>query len=310
MEEKILTNIDSAWSNKKFFKILIILVLIVLTLMTVIFSQKYMSQVLGVSGGYLIVYDGEPTSASLSTANFTHSETLDGFGVNNGHGIRLKPDRWNAGLVYFSNSPAWQSDLGAYDVVQFDIRTTAIDPQNLTITFGKWTAGGVGGTSKTVTIQDYVVGGVIDGTYRKVNIPVTAFLPGNWNLSGVETVRFNIDPNGAYSYIDNLIFKDATGPAVSSVFAETDNVLRITTDERLSLDSSRNLSNFSLQSSSDSNYSTGKTPIGTGSSSRFKTYTAPNTVSSAISDHYIYLQFKDRLINGSTYNLSVTNVTD
>lgn len=310
MKEKFGQVLKLLKEKKIIVRSILILLLFGLTLLTYFSAGKLMSKVLGISTGYLIAYDGEPGSAPLSSTNFTHAETLDGFGLNNGHGIRLKPDRWNAALVSFRDSPAWRSDLGAYDVVQFDFRTIATDPQNLTITFGKYVSGGVGGTSKTVKIQDYVVGGVLDSTFRKVNIPVSALVASNWNLAGVETVKFNTDPNSAYSYIDNIVFKDATGPTVSGVFAETDNVLRITVDERFNLGSARNLSNFSLNSTADANYSVAKNPISSGASSRFKTYTALNTVSSAISDHYIYIQFKNRLVNGTAYNLTVNNITD
>jgi len=151
-----------------------------------------------------ILYDGEIGSAPLldpSCLSFAISSAS--VGMNSSVGIILQPDKWNGSkfkLFCGGGSISPRVDFGPYTNLDFDIKssTSASSTRNFWLT--SWDF-----TGATISLADYVDGGIIDNTWRHVSIPLTALTAPGWTMNDVENLVFDVDDGtGNLYYIDNI----------------------------------------------------------------------------------------------------------
>lgn len=265
------------------------------------------------SDGLLPIYDGEPGSYN---GGGSYGATVAGVGLNGSYGRQLNPDPWHPSWIDLV-PPAYRSGIRVYDVVEFYFKVDSAhvaNPGDPTFVMGRWVAAGSApnaGRSNTVYIKNYIEGGVIDDTYRKVTIPLVDLAHENWDLNGVEAFYFvGLDPQSRVFYVDNILLRDVTGPSILNANAETSYIVKISVNEWSALDSIRNQENYAISSETDPNYLTAQRPIEVGAHYRFQTYQNNVTPSSFLNNYGILLRLKEPLKEGHTYSVSVVGITD
>ena len=151
----------------------------------------------------LIIYDGEP--GGFEEGSLTeNAETLPGIGQDSSYGLKLNPDKWVTPKLSFSGG-ASRANYSRFAAIEFYFRSDTADPLDLNFSFQKWPQI----WSNILKISDYIEGGVIDNTYRKVLVPIIDLQTETWNLDGAENLYFSPDPLNRNSYVDNVVARQA-----------------------------------------------------------------------------------------------------
>jgi hypothetical protein len=259
--------------------------------------------------GDWVLYDGEANSASSLGASCLHylSEAT-GEGKDSGTALKLTPDTWHNPAYRLYCGGEGRRNFSTYDVLEFDYRSPAATP-NTAATFwiSTWNA-----SSPHLLVTDYIEGGVIDNTWRKVRIPLSKLATASWDLGNVESLVWSLDNQNRLAYVDNVALRDVTSPNLITSgdwqpIAESSTVLRITLNERYGSQTIRNLANYHLQSADDSDYSSPVTPLDTGMYYRIQHLTASGIASNR---YDVFLRFPYPLKNGHGYTLSVQGIKD
>jgi endoglucanase len=120
-------------------------------------------------------------------------------------GLRLEPTYWHN---QFMRLAAGRTDFRPYSTLEFAIRAASgsVDPQFRAwdLTEGRW-----------VRVADYVDGGIIDTQWRIARIPVPDLASDSFALDTVYLIGFAPSPTPAPFYVDDMVLRDATRPAVA-----------------------------------------------------------------------------------------------
>jgi|GEM_PF-2202440 len=161
----------------------------------------------------LIVYDGEPGSAPLLTGSrsclFYAEEVNEG--RNSTKSLKFTADMYHAPGYSVNCGGQERLDFSPYSFLEFHIKSNSkkTEPQHFNIV-------SYYGSSATVDMMKYIEGGVIDTTWRKVSIPLSALKTATYNVNTVDTLYFGNGSAGRIFYVDDIILRKSSGRTLST----------------------------------------------------------------------------------------------
>ncbi len=148
-----------------------------------------------------IIYNGE--TATLLTSSdrqcLTYGQEVNE-GRNSAKALKLTPDAWHAGGYSVNCGGQDRLDLSNYSYFEFYIKGSPSQTEgnhdfNMVSYYG---------TSNTVNLLKYVDGGVIDGSWRLVSIPMSDLKTTSYNLNSIDTIYFGADSANRVFYVDDI----------------------------------------------------------------------------------------------------------
>ncbi len=220
-----------------------------------------------------------------------------------GQVLRLQPDPWHAPALFVLYCAGNASvDFTAYDSLDFSFRLSSGAVNDPTFWVASWQF-----TSKTIHIQDYIEGSIVDSQWRQVHIPLADLESPGWRMSDVQFLFWNTDPAQPTYDVDNITLRDTTPPTITLRSAETSTILRLETSERYRPDTVRPRTHYALTSPDDPAYAA---PLQPEEVALFYHVVGLDMSASPVNTYQFYLRFSEPLHNGSRYNLHVENVAN
>ena len=255
----------------------------------------------GTADNYVLYED------SVTASCLYYIQEVAGEGVNGGNALKLTPTRWNMPRFNLYCGGGSRRDFRPYDVIEFHFRSPAADPGDLSFWLTKWNQ-----ASNTVSIRDYIAGGVIDNTWRVVTIPLADLATSSWDLADVEMLYWGLSPSNLIYYVDHIVLRQSVAPELSTSgetapFPESGTVLRLTFSKRYNEATARDPQNYSLQSATDSAYSFAVVPQDAGLHYLVQDFSASG---GAQVRYDVFLKLPNALQNGNAYVLSVQGIAD
>lgn len=228
-------------------------------------------------------------------------------GMDHGNALKLTPDTWHSPVYRINCAEKSRRDFTRYNILEFYFRTPSPDPGNPTFSLRTWNQ-----RSREVKIRDYISGGVIDNTFRLVNIPLSKLATEVWDLGNVESLVWNTDPERRIYYVDNIRLRQTEPPALITEgnwapFPESNNVLRLTFSKRWKQETVRNRNNYSISSLTDPSYASPVHPLNVGLHYRVESFSPSGVARNRFS---VFLRLPKPIKNATTYTLRVHGVTD
>ena len=236
-----------------------------------------------------------------------YSELAEFEGVGGTGALKLTPDKWHRPAVVFYCGGDSRRDFTTYDTIQFDFCSPDGDTGNPSFNFETWDQ-----SSNTVFVRDYIEGGILDNTWRRVVIPLEALKTSDWSLGNVEDMAWNKDELNRTFYLDNVVLKSITpleliSSGKDAPFPENNTVLRLRFDKRYNEQNVRDPANYKLYSNTDPAYMNPQHPVETGIQYRVTGFTDSKR---PVICWEAFLQFRYPFGNGREYLLTVENVRD
>lgn len=254
--------------------------------------------------GNQILHDGEAGSAPLLEANcFEYMSEAAGEGIAGSNSLKTEHTGFHAPVLFLYCGGRDRVDFTPFDAIEFYFRSPSATPGNPLFKVNNYQF-----ASHEVSILDYIDGGVIDNTFRRVRIPIADLQTESWDLGNVETLRWNEQPIGREYFIDNVRLLDLTAPVADDVAVYSNDVLKVGFDSRYNPNTIRDLSHYSIVSATDPNFASPINPTDTGRHQKFDHFSESS--SAPIVNFDVFLQFDSPLANGHTYSLSVQDIAD
>lgn len=265
--------------------------------------------------GDMLIYDGETGSAPVlfedagngSNRCLFYLESTPNAGLNGNNALQLKPDKWHGPAYRLYCGGGSRRDFSAHDILEFYFRCPAGYSTPPVFHLSTWDR-----SSNTVNILDFIEGGVIDTSWRRVQIPLNKLATPAWTLGNVETLAWPTDDKNRTCYVDNIALRDITRPTVitqgeTAPTPVSNRVLRLTFSEAYAASSIRTLANYTLHSTTDSTYSSPVPASDTGMHYRMQHFDNSGIPKNR---YDLFLQFAKPLKNGQEYTLTVQGVQD
>ena len=247
-----------------------------------------------------VLYDGEPDGQTASNLLYAAETTATQHVYSGEVALQLSPDQWRKPTFRLPS----RTSFNGYDTLEFMYKSE-VENQPHTLQLIDW--GTLIGT--TVNIENYIEGGTISTTYKKVSIPTTDLKSEDFDLSTVFTFVFGTNAQSANFFIDEVKLRVTTGAQAVGVKAENSKVLKISLSKLFDTESVTTLTNYRITSATDSMYAEAKTPIQAGYSSRGTGFTQENANSITMA-HHIYLKLPTALTPGNIYTVQGTGLLD
>ena len=234
-------------------------------------------------------------------------QEIPGEGNHQSNGLKLNPDRWHRPVYTLYCGEGERRDFSAYDAIEFYFRSSGADPGNPTFYVKTWNQ-----TSNLVSISDYIEGGLIDHTWRRVSIPLADLATPAWDLGNVESLNWNKDSEERSYYVDDIVLRTTNPPVLTTSgkdapFPESSTVLRLTFNKRYDHQSVKKLSNYTIVSNTDRAYERALAPLDTGIHYRVQGFTDSKT---PVNRYQAFLKFPFPFKNWHEYTLKVEGVAD
>ena len=151
-----------------------------------------------------LLYSEEFTNLCLQ-----HISRETGEGLNRGATLKLTPDPWHNPTykLFCRDNP--RKDFSRYDILEFYIRSPSHDPGDPTIQLRTFNQ-----KSRIARIRDFMPDGIIDNSFRVVKIPLSEMLTESWDMGNVESIVWNSDPACRVYYVDKIVLRQTTPPAL------------------------------------------------------------------------------------------------
>ena len=191
---------------------------------------------------HLITQAVSPTKADLYAITNQGSciffgEEMLGRGQGGGHALMLSPDLWHTNALRLYCGSQYRRNLAPYDAIEFYVKALSDRVGGLTFAMHKWDQ-----KSRTVSVASYAEGGVLDGQWRRVFIPLDDMRTDAWTLGGASTLTWGNVSSCAFGFrgsygdcqhflVDDIRVLDLTPPFVSNYSLESDRVLRLVINE-------------------------------------------------------------------------------
>lgn len=217
--------------------------------------------------------------------------------------FRGVPDRWHRPAINLGCQPTWRADISHLDVLRFKARTDLPGATfKVRITGWPW-------TSREISVDPYVEGGVVDTTWRVVTLPLDSLRTTEYSLNTVEFIAFGLaEPLTAHHvFIEDVWALDLGALQVEGVQALTNAVLRLEISGRPDTAVVKNPLNYRISSSTDPRFLDGVHPRAVGYRSA-----VVDLASGAIPtvEHDIFLVLPDSLGTGHSYQVTVLSLPD
>ena len=207
--------------------------------------------------------------ANLGQCVFFGQEML-GRGQGGGHALMMSPDAWHTNALRLYCGSQYRRNLAPYDAIEFYVKALSSGLGMSTFSMHKWDQ-----VSRTVRIADYVEGGVLDGQWRRVFVPLDDLRTDEWTLGGASTLSFgNVSScsfgfRGSYAncqhfLVDDIRVLDLTPPYVANYSIESDHVLRLRINEPYDAHAAKDISQYRIVSQSDPTYASPQPAVDVG----------------------------------------------
>lgn len=251
--------------------------------------------------GYSI-FSGEISSECLKYIALVQSE-----GIEKGLALKLTPDTWHNPTLRLHCGKKSRLDLTPFTELEFYFRSPAPDPGNPSIQLKTWNH-----SSNVIHIRNHISGGVIDGAYRRVTIPLSLLKTGEWDLGNVETIQWSVDPEGRSYFVDRIKLNRTTKPILIAQgewapFPESNNLLRLSFSAPYLENTARDLNNYTICSESDPDYIDPKHPTEVGLHFRVFGFT-PSKI--PLTRYSIFIALPKPLKNACSYTIGVKGIKD
>lgn len=151
------------------------------------------------------LYDGEPGSAPLADNCAVNAVANSAEAAYTGsYSFKTTPTPWHNPTMRLYCSTGVRKNFSASSTIKFYFR--AADPANpptgQSFRITTWN-----GASNWVSIATHIQGGVIDGTWRLVTIPIVELQTATYNLSSVDDLEWSPVSTWAAGYVDNIVVR-------------------------------------------------------------------------------------------------------
>ncbi len=271
----------------------------------------------GAAAEDLLLYNGEPGGLAWhgpTCAQYADNQNAQAAFTGN-FGYLGQPTKYHRPNLRVYCNGKGRPNLSVYDGIAFWYRAAdpAKIPPNPKFALAAWY-----GFTVFVPILDYIEGGVIDTTWRRVVIPMNVLTPATPGATDprvlVDWLYFSVDSTLAEFHVDDVSAVDLIPPKVVSVTPESDRYLRLRIDEHYDRVAARKKSNYAISSTSDPAYASPTAPIDVGLEVRVRGFLlgpkGRGLASAPFIDHDITLRLPKPLLPGVQYTLKVSGVKD
>ena len=154
--------------------------------------------------GVQVLYEDQSSPECLE-----YLQERSGEGNHESNGLKLNPDRWHGSVYRLYCGGGERRDFTAYDVIEFHFKSSGADPGNPAFYVKTWNQ-----TSNLVSIADYIDGGLIDHTWRRVTIPLADLRTAAWDLGNVESLNWSKDSCERSYYTDDIVLRTTNPPVL------------------------------------------------------------------------------------------------
>jgi hypothetical protein len=126
--------------------------------------------------------------------------------------LRLNPDQYHSSQYRVYCGGGGRLDFrGNYGAIAFQIRTVSA-PANARPTFS---VSSYFGASATVPVAAYANGGLVDGSWRDVTVPLSVLSASGYDLGSVENINFGNISSGNY-FVANIVLRRVSNASATS----------------------------------------------------------------------------------------------
>ncbi|CAA6677271.1 MULTISPECIES: glycoside hydrolase family 9 protein [unclassified Lentimonas] len=150
-----------------------------------------------VSADELLLWNGERSGESDS-ANLVYGAAVSAEAPEVGWYFQGTPDPWHSPGIKLQGD-VWRADLSGFDEIHFLVRSSVTNASHDFSVYG-WHMGG----SASLSIANYVEGGILDAQWREAVIPVADLMANGCSLEAVETLYFGSAPSEHIFDIDEV----------------------------------------------------------------------------------------------------------
>ena len=228
----------------------------------------------------------------------------------------MSPDAWHTNALRLYCGSQYRRNLAPYDAIEFYVKALSSEVGSSTFRIYKWDQ-----SSRTVNMADYTQGGVLDGQWRHVFIPLDDLRTDEWTLGGASTLAWGgisssscaFGNRGSYGncqhfLVDDVRVLDLTPPFVANYSLQSDTVLRLVINEPYDHRAAKVLSQYQIVSPSDPAYTSPQPAVDVGTFVHFEGFLpggfSPDNV------YEIFVRFNASFRNGHDYVLHVEGMID
>ena len=240
------------------------------------------------------------TQLSPSCIEYMHQSA--GAGRNGSTGLQLEPDPWHTPAYNLYCGSGNRTDFTPFDVVEFYFRCATTNVGDPGFWLNTWNQ-----QSKVIRIQDFIQGGIIDDTWRRVRIPLTNLVTADWTLGNVERLFWGTDSQSRTYFVDDIALRVTTPPFVTQVVPASSTVLSLQLNQRYDFASMRVAAHYTLSSPTDPDFRQGVSASESGILLRIQ---ALDSTYAPINRHQTFIRFATPMKSGHVYTLAVTGVAN
>jgi endoglucanase len=251
--------------------------------------------------------------SNLAAGTFFGHERV-GLGNGGGHAMMLSPDSWHSSSMRLYCGSHYRRNLDPYDAIEFYFKAISEAAIYPTFKLGKWNR-----DSHTLSIRDYIEGGVIDGTWRLVHIPLPDLRTEDWALGSTSTLTWmNVSScafgftgsytNCAHMLVDDVRVLDLTPPHIVNMTLESSTVIRLRLNEPYDPVEIKDKSLYSLVSDEDPAYAQAQSPTAIGMYFHFDGFSAG--ARTAVNGYEVFARFEHQFRNGLRYHFTTAGIID
>jgi endoglucanase len=157
-----------------------------------------------------ILWNGARVGES-DLSNFKHGVPVVDTTQQSGWYFEGSPNPWHAPGIELQGD-AWRADLSEADEIRFKVRASAVGTAHKFSVYG-WYIGG----SASLSIANYIEGGVLDTEWREAVVPIVDLMANGCSLDSVEHLYFGTDlANHTIDVADVWTFTDSWIPPIDT----------------------------------------------------------------------------------------------
>jgi Glycosyl hydrolase family 9/Cellulase N-terminal ig-like domain len=258
-----------------------------------------------------LVWDGEAATDSCQTEWGHKTDSIQHSGT---YSFMGNPDHWHAPGIRLHCTPSWRVNISHYDELRFWIKMTA-NGVGKTV---KLSIYGWPNVSRGVEITPYIIGGGgVDTNWKEVRLPIDSLKKPTFQVGVSEIIYISASPGTPvvpiYNYfVDDVWAVDTKPTRVKEIKMISNQVLRLDIADGYDTTAVKTLTNYSIESSDDTDFATPQNPTSLGMHYYVEDYDPSDNYNNPIPiiNYQLFPIFTSKMKNGKTYTLTVQNVRD
>ena len=250
-----------------------------------------------------LLFDGEIPSVSSCTFPYGGADSLNSYAGT--YCFQGNPDQWHSPGINLGCQNAWRADLSGFDELWFYAKASETG-KKINLGFYGWPY-----VSNAVDIDPYGPA-ALDTVYQLYKIPLDSLRTPSYNLASVEILYFGTAmPGDTHKiYVDEIWAIDITPNDINRYKIISEDVIRLDIKDRYDTTQVQILTDYTLQSLTDSNYLNPLNPLKNGMRYYVKGFEDISTMAVVQLKNELFLNFPFPLINGHSYTLTIQNISD